>query len=216
MNNEAINEKRVEELIGAITLYTNQLEDYDKSNFNTCMTCIGFVGGLIAVVGAILCTSSNNNNNIFLNEAVSVVLLLIPLIVTLFLYNFSMNCRRSALFSGYVQFLEECLNKEFGRKDMLYSNYVIPKYYARFAVNKYGPIAMSLFLLFLYYFSFRISLIFANRSVNKDFITVYKCGWVILLVFCTVFDTMYVISLARNNKIMEKVKEDCMNKNEMN
>lgn len=65
MNNEAINEKRVEELIGAITLYTNQLEDYDKSNFNACMTCIGFVGGLIAVVGAILCTSSNNNNNIF-------------------------------------------------------------------------------------------------------------------------------------------------------
>lgn len=45
------NEKRIDQLMAALTLYTTQLEDYDKSNFNACMTCIGFVGGLIAVVG---------------------------------------------------------------------------------------------------------------------------------------------------------------------
>lgn len=118
-----INKKRVDELMAAITLYTTQLEDYDKSNFNTCMTCIGFVGGLIAVVGAILCSSPGNSNYIYLNEAVSVIILLIPAIVTLFLYNFSMSCRRSALFRGYVQFLEECVNREFKKMICYIANF---------------------------------------------------------------------------------------------
>lgn len=151
------NEKRIDQLMAALTLYTTQLEDYDKSNFNACMTCIGFVGGLIAVVGTIICTSSNNGNVSWLNEAVAVILLLIPLIITLFLYNFSMNCRRSALFKGYTQFLEECLNKELEKEYMLYSNFLIPKHYANFPVNKYGPIALMIFLFFLYAFSFIIS-----------------------------------------------------------
>ena len=217
MNSESeINEKRVDELMAAITLYTTQLEDYDKSNFNACMTCIGFVGGLIAVVGAILCTSLNNNNNSFLNEAVSIILLLIPLIVTLFLYNFSMNCRRSALFRGYIQFLEECLNKELGKNDMLYSKFLIPEYYAKFPVNRFGPFAMILFLLMLYIFSFFISSTFACRSIYTEFVTAYKWGMRILLVFCTSFSVLYVVSLARNDIVIKNTKKACMNQNGMN
>ena len=216
MNSESeINEKRVDELMAAITLYTTQLEDYDKSNFNACMTCIGFVGGLIAVVGAILCTSLNNNNS-FLNEAVSIILLLIPLIVTLFLYNFSMNCRRSALFRGYIQFLEECLNKELGKNDMLYSKFLIPEYYAKFPVNRFGPFAMILFLLMLYIFSFFISSTFACRSIYTEFVTAYKWGMRILLVFCTSFSVLYVVSLARNDIVIKNTKKACMNQNGMN
>lgn len=217
MNNESgINEKRVDELMAAITLYTTQLEDYDKSNFNSCMTCIGFVGGLIAVVGAILCTSSNNNGNSFQNEAVSIILLLIPLIVTLFLYNFSMNCRRSALFRGYIQFLEECLNKELGKNDMLYSKFLIPEYYAKFPVNSFGPYAMMIFLLILYIFSFLISFIFAYRSIYTIFFIAYLCGGGILLVFCTSFAVLYCVSLVHNNIVIEKIKKACMNQNGMN
>lgn len=215
-NKSGINEKRVDELMTAITLYTTQLEDYDKSNFNACMTCIGFVGGLIAAVGAILCTSSNNNSNSFLNEAVSVIILLIPLIVTLFLYNFSMSCRRSALFRGYVQFLEECLNKEMGKNDMLYSKFLIPEYYAKFPVNKYGPIAMIIFLLILYFFSFWISSIFAYGSIYTDFLTAYKWGRIILFVFCTFFDVLYVVSLMQNDIVIKNTKKACMNQNGMN
>lgn len=214
-NVNGINEKRVDELMAAITLYTTQLEDYDKSNFNACMTCIGFVGGLIAAVGAILCTSSNNSNS-FLNEAVSVIILLIPLIVTLFLYNFSMSCRRSALFRGYVQFLEECLNKEIGKNDMLYSKFLIPEYYAKFPVNKCGPIALIIFLLILYIFSFLISMIFAHRSINTNFLTAYKWGSIILFVFCAFFDALYVISLMRNDIVIKTTKKACMNENGMN
>lgn len=213
-DNNTVNEKRVDELMTAITLYTTQLEEYDKSNFNACMTCIGFVGGLIAAIAAILCTSANNNNNL-LNEAVSVVVLLIPAIITLFLYNFSMSCRRSALFGGYVEFLEECVNKEFGKKDMLYSSFIIPEYYAKFSVNRYGPIAMIFFLVILYFFTFWISSIFAHRSININFLTAYNWGRTILFVFCTLFDIMYIISLMRNNKVIRSVKQACMRENNM-
>lgn len=216
MNNEnGINEKRVDELMAAISLYTTQLEDYDKSNFSSCMTCIGFVGGLIAVVGAILCTSSNNSNS-FLNEAVSVIILLIPLIVTLFLYNFSMNCRRSALFRGYVQFLEECLNQEIGKKDMLYSNFLIPEYYGKFKVNNRGPIPMIIFLIILNFFSFLISVIFAINSVHEFFLVAYIFGVVTLFVFCIVFDILYCVSLVQNGDVIKDIKNACINKNSMN
>lgn len=214
-NQNAVNEKRVDGLMAAITLYTTQLEDYDKSNFSACMTCIGFVGGLIAAVGAILCTYVDNGKNILLNEAVSVILLLIPAIVTLFLYNFSMSCRRSALFRGYVQFLEECVNKEVGNKDMLYSKFLIPEYYAKFPVNKFGPIAMIIFLFILYFFGFWISFIFAHKSANTIFITAYNWGSVILFGFCTFFDILYIISLMRNDIIIKSVKDACMNENNM-
>lgn len=204
-----INDKRIDELISAITLYTTQLEDYDKSNFNSCMTCIGFVGGLIAVVGALLCSSMGNTNLIFLNEAVSVIILLIPAIVTLFLYNFSMNCRRSALLRGYSQFLEEELNEMIEKKDMLYSSFLIPQYYSSFPVNKFGPIAMIFFLFILFGFGFLISYIFAYRSAFDVFKTLYTIGFKLLLISCTAFNILYIVTLMRNDIIIERVRKAC-------
>ncbi len=208
-----INEKRVDQLMAAITLYTTQLEDYDKSNFNACMTCIGFVGGLIAVVGAILTNSSvENQKNIFLNETISILLLLIPAIITLFLYNFAMNCRRSALFRGYVQFLENQLNKIMKSDDMLFSNFLIPEYYASFAVNHFGPIAMSIFLLFIFPISFGISIVFALKSSSDTFICWYRIGSILFIILCVILDGIYIYSLMGNNKVIEQTLYKCEQK----
>jgi len=209
MSRKKINEKRIDELMEAITLYTTQREEYDRSNFNACTTCIGFVGGLIAAVGAILCTSSNYNNTNLLNEAVSIIILLIPAIITLFLYNFSMNCRRSATFNGYVQFLEECLNKELGKDYMMYSNIVIPRHYATFSVNSYGPVAMISFLIIIYLCSFVLSFIFAHRSTNCIFYRSYLIIDIIFILLSLFFNGLYIKGLLENDKAIKNVKETC-------
>ena len=98
---------------------------------------------------------------------------------------------------------------------MLYSKFLIPEYYAKFPVNKFGPIAMIIFLLILYFFSFWISLIFAHKSVNTDFLIAYNWGSMILFGFCTFFDILYVVSLMRNDIIIKKVKNACINESEM-
>lgn len=98
---------------------------------------------------------------------------------------------------------------------MLYSKFLIPEYYAKFPVNKYGPIAMIIFLVILYFFSFWISLLFAHKSAIPNFIKAYNWGSFILFGFCTFFDIIYIVSLMRNDIIIDRVKKACMHKNSM-
>lgn len=203
-NDKLANEKRADELMAAITLYTNQLEDYDKSNFNACMTCIGFIGGLIAAVGAILCTSLDAVSSNLLNETISIIILLIPAIITLFLYQFAMSCRRSALFRGYVQFLEKQLNEMTGSYDMFFSSYLIPEYYAKFAVNHFGPAALIIFLILIFTVSFVISIIFALKSSIHVFVVAYRIVVLLFAIFSIGFDVMYIRSLVENKKVIEE------------
>lgn len=202
-------------LMDAITFYTSQLEDYDKSNFTACMSCIGFVGAIVAVIGAILSSASSTSagpiSDLLINRVVPTLLLVVPAIITLFLYNFSMNCRRSAIFEGYVQFLEEQLNKEMGQEIMLYANFLVPKKYATYKVNKYGWIAMAstvgiIFALCLgcaYYF------MCYNSALPCD-LYVFACA--VLAIACVGWSICYIISLAHNNVAMMEVKTACKDK----
>lgn len=201
--------KKVDILMEAITFYTNQLEDYDKSNFTACISCIGFVGGIIAVIGAIL-SSESSVNDLLMSRVVPTLLLLIPAIVTLFMYNFSMNCRRSAIFSGYVQFLEEQLNKEIDQKIMLYSSFLISQKYATYKVNHYGPVAMFTVLLIIFVICLACSFYFmiCKSALPCD---LYVGACVVLGCICVALTGCYAYSLTQNNKAMEDAKAACVN-----
>lgn len=206
----------IDVLFNSITFYTNQLEEYDRSNFTACMSCIGFVGGIISVIGAILCASSSvPANSVLMSRVIPALLLLIPGIITLFLYNFAMNCRRSAILRGYVQFLEDQLNQMLGQKTMLYSSFVIPDKYAKFPVNKYGPIAMFVILTVIYVICLVCAPQFAfyEKTIRwYQQIDIFSVMGILFALGCIVLTICYVIALTKNDEAMAEIKFACLNK----
>ena len=102
MTEEMINEQ--------IALYTQQIDSFDQLSTNYVMTVIGFVGVIAAAIMAMLgarkgltdksdCEEVKRERNKVLNRAISMAFLTYPGIITLFMYVFSVNCRKVALYS---------------------------------------------------------------------------------------------------------------------
>lgn len=199
---------RVDILMQAIVLYTTQLEDYDKDNITAGMSCIGFIGLIITAVGTVLATT-NENNSSFSNQAIAVVLLFVPEMFILFLYNFAMANRRSAIFRGYLMFLEEVLNKELGVDYMLFNQQLIPKQLSSFSVNTQGPIVLAVFLLIFMILFFGISYYFAQRSENNIFFRVYYGFFIALASICIFCSCWYGAYLRTNGAVIDNAKATC-------
>ena len=198
-------------LISMITLYTNQLEDYDKAQFTACTSCIGFIGAIIAAIGAILCAQASEvPNSILSSKILPALFLIIPGVITLFLYNFAMCCRRVSLMRGYLQFLEDQANRMLNQNIMQYNTYLMGDVYSEYSVNKYGPIMMALVLAIIFVTSIGSAYYFAFRSGNDwDIILVIYAGFAILCVFMSM---LFVRELKKNNDQMEKARKECKQK----
>ncbi len=195
-------------LISMITLYTNQLEDYDKAQFTACTSCIGFIGAIIAAIGGILCApAAEAPDGLLSSKILPALFLIIPGVITLFLYNFAMCCRRISLMRGYLQFLEEQANAMLNQNIMQYNSYLMGKMYRDYSVNKRGPIMMALVLSVIFATSLGCAYHFVVRSGNGwDPITVIYVGFACL---CIGMSIWFVIVLAINDLQMDKAREDC-------
>lgn len=201
-------DKRIDVIMETIMLCTNQLEDYDKSNLDAGMSCIGFIGIIITAVGAIM-AAITPQNRAFFNQAVSVILLFIPEMFVVFLYNFSMSCRRSAIYRGYLVFLEEILNEELGADYMLFNQQLIPKWLSNFSVNTNGPIVLAAFLIIIISLFFVVSYYFARQSKNFIFFCCYNAFFVFLCALCIICSCWYGAYLTTNGKVIDGTKAMC-------
>lgn len=201
-------DKRIDVIMETMILCTNQLEDYDKSNLNAGMSCIGFIGLIITAVGAIT-AALNEKNRVFFNQAVSVILLFIPEMFVVFLYNFSMSCRRSAIYRGYLMFLEEILNEELGADYMLFNQLLIPERLSNFSVNTKGPVILALFILIIVSLFFILSYYFARQSKKFNFFCWYNAFFFSLCSLCIGCSIWYGACLTTNGNVIYSTKALC-------
>lgn len=209
-----LNRKRADVILAVMTTCTNQIEDYEKRNFGECMTCTGFFTATFAAIGAVLLIgtsatgkSVNYLSNIFL--AAACMLMLIPAVVTIFLYNFSMNCRRSAILRGYMQFLEERLNEIICETSMLYHGVLFFDEIDLFPVNRCGPIALGFALVAL----FIACCVWSWSLFSYAKPTLYEFGYYVffgaVLTICVPCSIFYVIALTRNRNAVDRAKDTC-------
>lgn len=201
-------DKRIDVIMETMILCTNQLEDYDKNNLNDGMSCIGFIGLIITVVGAIT-AALNEKNRVFFNQAVSVILLFIPEMFVVFLYNFSMSCRRSAIYRGYLMFLEEILNEEMGADYMLFNQLLIPERLSNFSVNTRGPVILALFMVIIVSLFFILSYYFARQSKKNIFFCWYNVLFLSLCGLCICCSIWYGACLTTNGNVIYSTKALC-------
>lgn len=208
LSKDVSSDLRADILMQSIVLYTTQLEDYDKNNITAGMSCIGFIGLIITAVAAVLAGYKKENSSFF-NQAIAVVLLFVPEIFVLFLYNFAMASRRSAIFRGYLMFLEEVLNKELGADYMLLNQQLIPNQLSNFSVNTNGPIVLGIFIVIFMVLFFGISCYFAWRSKNGIFFKVYYWFFIIFAIICIYCSCWYVAYLRTNGEVIYNAKAMC-------
>lgn len=207
--------KRAESFVTLIVSYTDQIEDYEKRNYNECMTCLGFIAALLAAIGTILVVlpSLKNVDEPIVYLAVAFIFMLIPAVITIFMYNFSMNCRRSAILRGYMQFLEEQLNESLCETSMLYHSVLFSDEIVFFPVNRYGPIALAIALLCLFVtctgWSVGIFLKISPTDSLREYLFGYKVYLVVVLLLCTVCCVLYGIALTRNNDAVKRTRDLC-------
>ena len=216
-----IDSKKIDLYTELMPSFSEQLEDYEKRNYGECMTCIAFIGALLTIVGACLTVATGStaaestttlstaaSKTDMLNGAIAFILMLIPVVITIFLYNFAMNCRRSAILRGYLQFLESRINEIFKDASMLYHGPLYASEIVRFPVNKYGPFALALGLLAVYtvccFFSCNFSQCLAGLAADA-----YGIYFRAVLVICTLFSTLFVVALTRNDKAVQRSKFLC-------
>lgn len=99
-------------IIQMIDTYTNQIERYE--NLSTWFAGFSVLCILVTIIAASFIIlkrekECSNKKNIY-NSILSGIFLIIPSITTLYLYTFTMNMRKVALYRGYLAFLEKQWN----------------------------------------------------------------------------------------------------------
>lgn len=161
-----------------------------------------------------------------INRAISIFFILIPEVAMLYLYTFSMNTRKVAVYRGYLRFLEEKLSS-YMRITLDYDNIdngIVGRFVAghfiefkageTFYTNTYGIIVLGISLLLLYFACFMLSWYFSNylieRCYHKSiFSFMYKC-LIMTMVICVLFSSIFVFDLFQNDKVSENVYKMCL------
>ena len=209
-----IDSQKIDLYAELIPSFSEQLEYHEKRNYGECIICIAFIGALLTIVGACLTAAAElvavesaaaaASKTDMLNGAIAFILMLIPVVITIFLYNFAMNCRWSAILRGYLQFLERRINGIFKDVSMLYHGPLYASEIVHFPVNKYGPFALALGLFAVYvvccYFSNNFSQCLTGSAAN-----VYWIYFGAILAICTLFSALFIVALTRNDKAVQRL-----------
>lgn len=213
-DSETMNENKtenIESLTLLLVMYSEQLEEYDRSNGVFVITCISFCGVVLGIAITLVTGAKEIKRP---NLALAAVFALLPSIMTLCLYVFSMQCRRVAIFRGYLAYLEEKLSNLTG-VPMIFNREVVPKFFGEFLTNICGPVVMILFIILLFIVSIWLCAYFAK---SPKVISKAGCGvkagrailW-ILFALCIVFCVICAFDLATNDPVPGKVYEFCIN-----
>ncbi len=204
----AVYNSRAEVITEIMTSYSDQIEDYEKRNYSECMMCISFCAAILAAIGAFLMAAPSNNISVEETKLViAFVIMLIPVAITIFLFNFAMNCRRSAVLRGYTQFLEQCLNKVLHETSMSYHGALFSNEIVSFPVNVFGPVAMGAALVGF----FATCAVWSHKLYTQSQlieIGFYFFYWAVLVI-CSICCTIFAVALMRNNQAVERSREAC-------
>lgn len=105
----------MQDIINLIIQYTTQVESLDQLNNTYIMTCAGFIGVILGIIGSLI---SRENNHIKKNKTINLttykyiasLFMSIPIVECIFICVSTLNCRKVAIYRGYLVYLEEQYN----------------------------------------------------------------------------------------------------------
>lgn len=196
-----------------IDTYTDQIERYESMSTwyaAFCAVCILTV--FVFAINLMLRQSKEDEKRrqsyyIFL----SAIFLLVPSMVTLYLYTFAMNMRKVALYRGYLSFLERQYNNLTGMDIMLFDNGIINTAFSfdSFLVNGLGPVVMAFFVVLALMVGFMASLYFAWKIDSAKVKSRLKICIAVLAVVCVLFDGLCTYYLSINDSVVASVISYC-------
>lgn len=203
---------KAEGIIQMISSYTDQIERYE----NTITWCAVFSVAcmlliIIAAAEFIVKRSKEGDNRTCYDGILSGLFLTIPPITTLFLYVFSMNTRKVALYRGYLGFLEQKWNSLMEADIMFFDMDIMKVFYSfpSFLVNGIGPAVLTVFIILFFTVGFIMSMYFWRQMKSgkmKSMMRLLRC---VVLIICILFDALCVYSLSTNDYASESVMEYC-------
>lgn len=204
---------RLNDVTQMIATYTDQLERYEALSTWSALLTVICILAIIIFAGSLIVKGSNARD--VDREGYSFVLtclfLMIPSITTLYLYIFTMNMRKVALFRGYLGFLENQWNVLVGSDMMRFDLQIIDRYFSPqvFPVNGLGPAVMTVFLIFSFVLGFGMALHFAGRLQTRVARKGLKLVICVLGIVCLLFNGMCCYYLTINDAVVNSVLESC-------
>lgn len=205
--------KKESDIVQLINSYTDQIERYESMStwFSAfCIVCILIV--LLSAIALIIYQKKEDNGQKeFYNVFLSGIFLIIPSIVTLYLYTFAMNMRKVALYRGYLSFLEGRYNELSQMDVMLFDNGIINTFFSvrSFPVNGLGPAIMIIFIIAAFFIGFGLSIYFAKKLSHAKIKSRLKLAIIVLMAVCIFFDGLCCYYLSINDCVMDSVISYC-------
>lgn len=204
---------KTNDIIQIINSYTAQIERYE--NLSTWYAAFSIVCVMVVAMTAITLIikqkEEEDTNRAFYNGVLSCIFLIIPSVITLYLYVFAMNMRKVALYRGYLGFLEKQWNSLSGLNIMLFDDEIINNFYSfpNFLVNGLGPIVMAIFIILSIIIGFGLSIHFIRQLKNSRIKTALRLLVCILMIICVLFNGLCTYYLSTNESVTESVINYC-------
>lgn len=201
------------DIVQLIYSYTDQIERYESMStwFSAfCIVCI-LVVLLSAAVLIIYQKKQDSGRKELCNMLLSGIFLIIPSIVTLYLYTFAMNMRKVALYRGYLSFLESQYNELTQMNVMLFDNGIVDRFLSvrSFPVNGLGPAIMIVFIIAAFFIGFGLSIHFVKRLSYSQIRDRLKLAIIVLMAVCIFFDGLCCYYLSINDRVVASVISYC-------
>lgn len=204
---------KTNELIQIVEVYTTQIEKYETLSTWYSAFCIACVLMIIFMIILLILrpikedAKKGDNYNI----ALSVLFLLIPTVMTLYLYTFAMNMRKVALYRGYLNFLEKQWNMLTQSEMMIFDFRIIRDFYSpqSFWVNGLGPVVMAFFVVLFFLGGFGMAAHCAKNIKSRKLSMNIRTLLCVLFIVYLLFDGMCVYYLSTNDQVVESVNNYC-------
>lgn len=204
---------KTNDIVQMIDSYTDQIERYENiSTWFAAFSIVCILGVIITAIFLLVRYRNESNQNRSLYECIlSAVFLIIPSITTLYLYVFSMNMRKVALYRGYLSFLEQRWNAIAGEDVMLFDSQVIKEFFSfnSFLVNGLGPVVMGIFVVFSLVIGFGLSIHFVRKLKQSKIKSVLKTMLCVIATVCILFDGLCTYYLSTNDNVTRSVVDYC-------
>jgi heme/copper-type cytochrome/quinol oxidase subunit 2 len=204
---------KTNDIVQMIDSYTDQIERYENiSTWFAAFSVICILGVIIMAIFLLVRYRNEDDQNRSLYDCIlSAIFLIIPSITTLYLYVFSMNMRKVALYRGYLSFLEQRWNVLAGEEVMLFDSQVIKEFFSfnSFLVNGMGPVVMAVFIIFSIVIGFGMSIHFVKKLKQSKIKNVLRIMLCVVTIVCILFDGLCTYYLSTNDNVTRSVVEYC-------
>ena len=197
----------VSDIVQLIIEYTRQIEKYENISTYYSAICLGGIWLTALFIIHLLVQRQKESAQEIYDKAISTLCLLPPAITTLYLYTFTMNMRKVAMFRGYLGYLENLRNSLVNSPITTFDQELVTHFLEAksFPVNGLGPAVMGIFVILSLIIGFRLSVYFGHKVVSSEFKKWHKIIFYVLLIVCVLFNIMCIYYLSTNDRVVDEV-----------